>query len=406
MIQKLIAKEQRRQATRINMIASENTVSENVLRAMGSCLTNKYAEGYPNARYYAGNEITDLVEEYAVDLAKKLFHTEHANVQPHSGSQANQAAYMSVLKPGDTILSMSLDAGGHLTHGAKVSQTGKIYNIVQYGLDENGVLNYAEIEKLSKAHKPKMIIAGGSAYSLVIDFERIANICKDVETNVRKLKSSKGDERCYFLVDMAHFAGLVAAGLYPNPCKYADIVTSTTHKTLRGPRGGLILCKGELAKAIDKAVFPGVQGGPLVHVIAAKAVCFEEAMQESFKTYIQNVINNTAYLARGVQEAGLKLISGGTQTHLFLIDLSDLDRTGKQIAEELNERFGIVVNMNKIFNDKRKATETSGIRVGLPFITNNKRVDKNVLDELRDIFAHVILGTPEPKIKYIKKAFR
>ena len=392
MIQKLIRREQFRQSTTINMIASENTVSENVMRAMGSCLTNKYSEGYAGARYYAGNEITDLVEEYAVDLAKKIFMADHANVQPHSGSQANQAVYMAMLKPGATILSMSLDAGGHLTHGAKVSQSGQIYKIVHYGLDANGVIDYAQIEILAKQHKPKIIIAGGSAYSLIIDFERIAKICRE--------------NSCLFMVDMAHFAGLVATGFYPNPMKFADIVTSTTHKTLRGPRGGLILCKAEHAKAIDKAVFPGVQGGPLMHIIAAKAVCFEEAMQESFKTYMQKVINNTAYLAKGLQSAGMKLVGGGTESHLILIDLSDTQKSGAQVQDELEKRFGIVVNKNKIWGDKRSAQETSGIRLGLPFITNNKRVDKNVLDEIRDIFAHVILGTPEPKIRYIKKAFR
>ncbi|MDR0462090.1 MAG: serine hydroxymethyltransferase [Christensenellaceae bacterium] len=392
MIQSLIKREQKRQDTKINMIASENMVSKNVLKAMGSCFTNKYAEGYPSARYYAGNEIVDCVEEYACDLAKKLFLCEHANVQPHSGSQANQAAYMAILKPGDTILSMSLDAGGHLTHGASVSQAGQIYKIVQYGLDANGVIDYAGIEKLAKSTKPKLIVAGGSAYSLVIDFERISKIAKSVEA--------------YFMVDMAHFAGLVAAGFYPNPCKFADIVTSTTHKTLRGPRGGIILCREELAKAVDKAVFPGVQGGPLVHIIAAKAVCFEEALQPTFKTYIKNVIDNTAYLCKKLQESGIKMICNGTQTHLFLIDLTDTDKTGAQVSQDLEDKFGIIVNKNKIFNDKRSAKETSGIRVGCAFITNNKKVDKNVLEEIADCFKTVILGTSAPKIKLLKKVFK
>lgn len=375
------------------MIASENVVSDDVLAAMGSCLTNKYAEGYPQARYYAGNAIVDLVEEYAIDLAKKIFLCDHANVQPHSGSQANQAAYMAVVKPGETILSMSLDAGGHLTHGAKVSQAGQIYNIVHYGLDKDGVLDYAQIEELAKKHKPKLIVAGGSAYSLIIDFDRIAKVAKSVGA--------------YFMVDMAHFAGLVAAGLYPNPCQYADIVTSTTHKTLRGPRGGLILCRADLAKAIDKAVFPGIQGGPLMHIIAAKAICFEEALQPTFKTYSQNVINNTAYLCKSLQDAGIKMIAGGTQTHLFLIDLTDCPKTGEQVQNELEEKFGIVVNKNKIFNDKRTAKETSGIRVGLPHITNNKKVDINALNEIRDCITHVILGTPEkPKTKILNRIFR
>jgi glycine hydroxymethyltransferase len=362
------------------------------MRAMGSCFTNKYAEGYPGARYYAGNEIADLVEEYAIGLAKKLFLCEHANVQPHSGTQANQAAYLALLKPGDTVLAMALDAGGHLTHGAKVSQTGQFYNFVHYGLDHNGVIDYAQIEKLAEEHKPKLIVAGGSAYSLIIDFERISKIAKSIDA--------------YFMVDMAHFAGLVATAQYPNPCAFADVVTSTTHKTLRGPRSGLILCKAALAKAVDKAVFPGVQGGPLMHVIAAKAICFEEAMRADFVTYIKNVINNTAYLCRGLQEAGIKMVSGGTQTHLFLIDLTNTNKSGAQVQDELEKDFGVVVNKNKIFGDKRTAVETSGIRVGLAFITNNKRVDKNALDELRDIFAHVILGTPKPEIKVLKKIFK
>ena len=392
MIFSLIKREQKRQFSKINMIASENIASKDVMRAMGSCLTNKYAEGYPGARYYGGGEIVDLVEDYARDLAKKLFMAEHANVQPHSGSQANAAAYMAVLKPGDTILAMSLDAGGHLTHGAKVNFSGQIYNIVPYGLDEKGVLDYDGIEKLAKQHKPKLIQAGATAYSLVIDFERLSKIAKSVGA-------------C-FMVDMAHFAGLVAAELYPNPCIWADIVTSTTHKTLRGPRGGLILCKAELAKQIDKAVMPGTQGGPLMHIIAAKAVCFEEAMRPTFRTYIQNVINNTSYLCKALQAAGLKIISGGTQTHLFLVDLTETDKTGKQVQEELETRFKVVVNKNKIFGDKRNAVETSGIRVGLPFISNFRKVDKNALDELRDIFVHVIKGGPEPKIKILNKIFK
>jgi len=392
MIQKLIKREEARQHSMINMIASENLASKDVMRAMGSCLTNKYAEGYPGARYYAGNEITDLVEEYAIDLAKKLFLAEHANVQAHSGSQANQAAYMAVLKPNDTILAMSLDAGGHLTHGAKVSQSGQVYKVIHYGLDHNGIIDYAGIETLAKQHKPKMIVAGGSAYPLIIDFERISKAAKAVGA--------------YFMVDMAHFAGLVAAELYPNPMQWADIVTSTTHKTLRGPRGGLILCKESLAKAIDKAVFPGVQGGPFMNVIAAKAVCFEEAMQPGFKIYMQNVLNNTVYLCKGLQDAGIKMISGGTESHLFLVDLTDTAKSGAQVQDELEKNFRVVVNKNKIFGDKRTATETSGIRVGLAFITNNKKVDKNALDELRDIFAHVILGKPEPKIKVLRKIFK
>ena len=392
MIENLIKREQKRQSSKINMIASENMTSRAVMAASGSCLTNKYAEGYPGARYYAGNGIVDLVEEYAIDLAKKLFRAEHANVQPHSGSQANQAAYLAVLKPGDTILSMSLDAGGHLTHGAKVTAVGQIYNIVHYGLDKDGILDYAQIEALARQHKPKMIVAGGSAYAMIIDFKRIAEVAKAVGA--------------YFMVDMAHFAGLVAAGLYPNPVEFADIVTSTTHKTLRGPRGGLILCKKELAKQIDKAVFPGIQGGPFMHIIAAKAVCFEEAMQPSFRTYCDNIIKNTAYLCRGLKEAGLKMVGGGTESHLFLIDLTGLTKTGAQIQEILERDWNIVINKNKIFNDPRNATETSGIRVGLAFITNNPKLNKNALDELKDIFVHVILDGPKPRIKLLPKIFK
>lgn len=374
------------------MIASENVVSRDVMFAMGSCFTNKYAEGYPGGRYYNGNEFADCVEEYAVDLVKKLFLADHANVQPHSGSQANQAAYMAVLKPGDTILAMSLDAGGHLTHGAPVSQAGQIYKFVHYGLDKNGVIDYKQLEDLAKKNKPKLIIAGGSAYSLIIDFDRISKAAKSIGA--------------YFMVDMAHFAGLVASGLYPNPCKWADIVTSTTHKTLRGPRGGLILCTEALAKAIDKAVFPGIQGGPCIHTIAAKAVCFEEALSPSFKVYSQNVVNYTAYLCKELQKEGLKMVGGGTESHLFLIDLSDTNKSGREVADDLEKRFGIVVNKNKVVNDKRSAKETSGVRVGLAYITNNKKVDINVLNEIRDIFLHVILDRPEPKIKLLKKVFK
>jgi len=392
MIQELIAAEIKRQRKKINMIASENIASRDVMNAAGSVFTNKYAEGYPNARYYAGNENADLVEDYARDLAKKIFNAEHANVQPHSGSQANQAVYLAVLKPGDTILSMSLDAGGHLTHGAKVSSSGQFYKIVQYGLDNKGVIDYAQIEKLAKEAKPKLIVAGGSAYALIIDFERISKIAKSVGA--------------VFMVDMAHFAGIVASGLYPNPMEWADIVTSTTHKTLRGPRGGLILCKKEFAPAIDKAVFPGIQGGPFINVIAGKAICFEEALRPSFKVYIQNVLNNTKYLCESLKKAGVKMVSGGTETHLFLIDLTDTAKSGLQVQEELENKYGIIVNKNKIFGDKRTAKETSGIRVGLAFITNFKKVDMHALDELRDIFCHVILGTPEPKIKVLKKIFK
>jgi glycine hydroxymethyltransferase len=391
-IEKLIRAEARRQFSKINLIASENLASPAVMAAMGSCLNNKYAEGYPGARYYGGNEVVDQVENYARDLVKHIYGADHANVQPHCGSSANMAAYMAVLKPGDTILSMSLESGGHLTHGAKCSFSGQLYNVVHYGLDANGVLDYAAIERLAKQHKPKLILTGGSAYSLIIDFARIAKIAEETGA--------------IFMVDMAHFAGLVAAGLYPNPCEYADIVTSTTHKTLRGPRGGLILCKQQYAQAVDKAVFPGTHGGPFMHVIAAKAVCFEEALSPAFKKYQQDVIDNTRYLCEGLKKAGLKIISGGTETHLFMVDLSDNKKNGRDVQDELSAKYNIIVNKNTIQGDKRGVIRTSGIRIGLPFITNFPRVNKNALDELRDIIAAVVKDTPAPKIKYLNKIFK
>lgn len=391
-IQKLIKKENKRQWQKINLIASENIASKNVMRAMGSCLTNKYAEGYPGARYYSGCEVVDEVENYCRELACKVFEAEHANVQPHSGSSANMAVYFATIKPGDTILSMSLDAGGHLSHGAKVSFSGKLYNVVNYGLDEKGVIDYKNLEKLAKENKPKIIVAGCSAYSLIIDFERIAKIAKSVGA--------------IFMVDMAHFAGLVAAGLYPNPVKYADIVTTTTHKTLRGPRGGMILCKQEFAKAIDKAVFPGIQGGPLMNIIAAKAVCLEEALTPAYREYMSKVARNANYLCEELKKEGIKIVSGKTETHLFLIDLRDTNKSGKQVQDELEQKFGIVTNKNKIQDDPRTAVETSGIRIGLPFITNLKKVDHHVLDEIKDCIVAVVLDKPAPVLRYIPKVFK
>ena len=391
-IQKLIKKENKRQWQKINLIASENIASKNVMRAMGSCLTNKYAEGYPGARYYSGCEVVDEVENYCRELACKVFEAEHANVQPHSGSSANMAVYFATIKPGDTILSMSLDAGGHLSHGAQVSFSGKLYNVVNYGLDEKGVIDYKNLEKLAKENKPKIIVAGCSAYSLIIDFERIAKIAKSVGA--------------IFMVDMAHFAGLVAAGLYPNPVKYADIVTTTTHKTLRGPRGGMILCKQEFAKAIDKAVFPGIQGGPLMNIIAAKAVCLEEALTPAYREYMSKVARNANYLCEELKKEGIKIVSGKTETHLFLIDLRDTNKSGKQVQDELEQKFGIVTNKNKIQDDPRTAVETSGIRIGLPFITNLKKVDRNVLDEIKDCIVAVVLDKPTPVLRYIPKVFK
>jgi glycine hydroxymethyltransferase len=391
-IDNLIKEENKRQWKKINLIASENIASKAIMRAMGSCLTNKYAEGYPDHRYYSGCETVDKVENYCREMACRVFDAEHANVQPHCGSSANMAVYFATIKPGDTILSMSLDAGGHLTHGAAVSFSGKLYNIVNYGLDKNGVLDYNAIEKLAKQHKPKIILAGGSAYSLIIDFERIAKAAKSAGA--------------IFMVDMAHFAGLVAAGMYPNPCKYADIVTTTTHKTLRGPRGGMILCRNEYAKAIDKAIFPGCQGGPLMHIIAAKAVCMEETQSPEYKNYIDKVIKNTKYLCDALMKEGIKMISGGTETHLFLIDLRDTKKSGRQVQDELEQKFGIVTNKNKIQDDPRTAVETSGLRVGLAFITNLKKVDHNVLDEIKDCIVSVILDKPAPILKYIPRVFR
>jgi glycine hydroxymethyltransferase len=392
MIEKLIKEENRRQWQKINLIASENIASKNIMKAMGSCLTNKYAEGYPGARYYSGCEVIDKVEQYCRDMACIVFDAEHANVQPHCGSSANMAVYFATIKPGDTILSMSLDAGGHLTHGAAVSFSGQLYNIVNYGLDKDGILDYKQIEKLAKEHKPKIILAGGSAYSLIIDFERIAKVAKSVGA--------------IFMVDMAHFAGLVAAGFYPNPTQYADIVTTTTHKTLRGPRGGMILCKKEYAKAIDKAIFPGCQGGPLMNIIAAKAVCLEETQTPAYCGYMDKVIKNTNYLCEELKKAGIEIISGRTETHLFLIDLRKTNKSGKQVQDELERKYGIVTNKNKIQDDPRGANETSGIRIGLPFITNLKKVDHNILNEIKDCIVSVVLDKPAPVLKYIPKVFR
>jgi len=393
-IEKLIKAEEKRQFSKVNLIASENLVSEAVMRAAGSCLTNKYAEGYPGARYYGGCEVVDQVENHAINMAKQVFGAEHANVQPHCGSAANMAVYMAMLQPGDTILTLDFSAGGHLTHGAKVNFSGKLYNVVSYGLAEDGVLDYAGMEKLAKQHKPKLIQAGSTAYSLIPDIERIAKIAKD--------------NNALFMFDMAHVAGLVAAGLHPNPCEHADFVTSTTHKTLRGPRGGLILCKKEHAAAVDKCIMPGIQGGPLMHIIAAKAVCFEETQHPSFKKYQQDVIDNAKYLCEGLMEAGLKVVSNGTQTHLFSIDLiaSESKKSGKQVEDELNEKYNIVVNRNMVPGDTRGPLHASGIRIGLPFISNFKKVDKNALDELRDILVAVVKDTPAPEVKLLRKIFK
>ena len=349
-----ITSELRRQEEGIELIASENYASPAVLAAQGSPLTNKYAEGYPAKRYYGGCEYVDVAEALALDRVKRLFGAEYANVQPHSGSQANQAVYMSVLKPGDTILGMSLAHGGHLTHGASVSSSGKLYNAIPYGLDANEVLDYDQVRSLAKEHRPKMIVAGASAYSLRTDWKRFREIADEVGA--------------YLFVDMAHYAGLVAAGVYPSPVGIADFVTSTTHKTLRGPRGGVILAKAEHEKALNSAIFPGIQGGPLMHVIAAKAVAFQEALQPAFKEYQQQVLKNAQTMAEQLTRRGLRIVSGRTESHVFLVDLRAKKSTGKD-AEALLGRAHITVNKNAIPNDPEKPFVTSGIRVGSPAMT-------------------------------------
>jgi glycine hydroxymethyltransferase len=349
-----ISKENQRQEDHIELIASENYVSWAVMEAQGSQLTNKYAEGYPGKRYYGGCEHVDVVEQLAIDRAKKLFGADCANVQPNSGSQANQAVFMAFLKPGDTILGMNLAMGGHLTHGSPVNMSGKWFNVVPYGLNADEDIDYVALEKLAHEHKPKLIIAGASAFALKIDFERFAKIAKAVGA--------------IFMVDMAHYAGLVAAGFYPNPVPHADVVTSTTHKTLRGPRGGLILMKAEHEKAINSAIFPGLQGGPLEHVIAAKAVAFKEAMSKEFKAYQEQVVDNAQVMAKVLKQRGLRIVSGRTESHVFLVDLQAKNITGKD-AEAALGKAHITVNKNSIPNDPQKPFVTSGIRIGTPAMT-------------------------------------
>jgi glycine hydroxymethyltransferase len=355
---KAIANEARRQEDHVELIASENYASPRVMEAQGSVLTNKYAEGYPGKRYYGGCEYVDVAEKLAIERLKQLFGADYANVQPHSGSQANQAVYFALLQPGDTILGMSLAHGGHLTHGAKVNLSGKIFNAVQYGIDpESGLVDYNEVERLAVEHKPKMIVAGFSAYSQILDWGRFRAIADKIGA--------------YLFVDMAHIAGLVAAGEYPNPIEHAHVVTSTTHKTLRGPRGGIIVAKGlgeELEKKLQSIVFPGIQGGPLMHVIAAKAVAFKEALEPSFKTYQAQVVKNAKAMAKTFIERGYKIVSGGTENHLMLIDLIGRDATGKD-AEAALGKAHITVNKNAVPNDPRSPFVTSGLRVGTPAIT-------------------------------------
>ncbi|KYH30095.1 MULTISPECIES: serine hydroxymethyltransferase [Clostridium] len=351
----IIEMESRRQNHNIELIASENFTSKAVMEAMGSCLTNKYAEGYPDKRYYGGCEEVDKVEKLAIERLKTLFKAEHANVQPHSGSQANMAVYLSVLNPGDTILGMNLSHGGHLTHGSPVNFSGRLFNFISYGVNkETELIDYDELRNLAIVHKPKMIVAGASAYSRIIDFERIKSICDEVGA--------------YFMVDMAHIAGLVAAGYHPSPVPYADFVTTTTHKTLRGPRGGAILCKEKYAKNLDKAIFPGIQGGPLMHIIAAKAVCFGEALKPEYKEYINQVVKNAKVLEEELKKYNFRIVSGGTDNHLLLIDLTNKDITGKD-AEKLLDSVGITVNKNTIPFETKSPFITSGIRIGTPAVT-------------------------------------
>ncbi|KOR76246.1 serine hydroxymethyltransferase [Paenibacillus solani] len=364
--------ELKRQRSNIELIASENIVSEAVIEAMGSVLTNKYAEGYPGKRYYGGCERVDIVEDIARDRAKELFGAEHVNVQPHSGAQANMAVYLAALKPGDTVLGMNLAHGGHLTHGSPVNASGLLYNFVAYGVQEDTFLiDYDEVRKAAFKHRPRMIVAGASAYPRVIDFEKLAAIANDVGA--------------LFMVDMAHIAGLVAAGVHPSPVPHAHFVTTTTHKTLRGPRGGMILCKQAWAQAIDKAVFPGSQGGPLMHVIASKAVALGEALDPSFKTYAENVVKNAKVLADTLIEEGLNIVSGGTDNHLMLVDTRNLDITGKD-AEKVLDSIGITVNKNAIPFDPTSPFVTSGIRIGTPAITS-RGMDEQAMVTIAKIIA-------------------
>ncbi len=366
--------ELKRQSSNIELIASENFTSLTVMAAMGSHLTNKYAEGYPGKRYYGGCEYVDISEDLARDRMKALFGAEHANVQPHSGSQANMGVYMAVLEPGDKILGMNLSDGGHLTHGSPVNFSGKLYNFVSYGVDAEGWIDYDNLREMAIAEKPKMIVSGASAYSRIIDFAKIREICDEVGA--------------LMMVDMAHIAGLIAADLHPNPVPYADFVTTTTHKTLRGPRGGAILCKEEYAKAIDKTIFPGIQGGPLMHIIAAKAVCFKEAMSDEFKAYQKKVVENASTLADALKSKGFHIVSGGTDNHLMLVDLRNKDITGKA-AEKLLDEIGITTNKNTVPNETASPFVTSGIRIGTPASTT-RGFGKEEMLEIADIISWTI----------------
>lgn len=364
-----------RQRSKIELIASENFVTRAVMEAMGSVLTNKYAEGYPGRRYYGGCEYVDVVEDLARNRVKELFGAEHANVQPHSGAQANMAVYFSVLQPGDTVLGMNLSHGGHLTHGSGVNFSGKLYNFVAYGVDkETHRIDYEEVRKIAVEHRPRMIVAGASAYPRIIDFAKMREIADEVGA--------------YLMVDMAHIAGLVATGHHPSPIPYAHFTTSTTHKTLRGPRGGLILTSNEFAKSIDKSIFPGIQGGPLMHVIAGKAVAFKEALEPDFKSYSQKIIDNATALASALTEQGFQLVSGGTDNHLVLIDVRNFNLTGKEAERRLDE-VGITVNKNTIPFDPASPMVTSGVRIGTPAVTT-RGMDPQAMSEIAEVF-HMVL---------------
>lgn len=389
-LKNMIDLELNRQRNKLEMIASENFVSEAVMEAQGSVLTNKYAEGYSGKRYYGGCEYVDMVETLAIERAKKLFGAEHVNVQPHSGSQANFGVYFALLKPGDTIMGMNLSHGGHLTHGSPVNVSGTYFNVIPYGVNaETQEIDYDEMHKIAVENKPKLIIGGGSAYSRIIDFKKMADIAHEVGA--------------IFMVDMAHFAGLVAAGLHPNPVEYADVVTTTTHKTLRGPRGGMILCKEQYAKAIDKAIFPGIQGGPLMHVIAAKAVAFGEALKPEFKEYAKQVVTNAKVLATALQKEGFKIVSGGTDTHVMLVDVRSCGLTGK-VAEFLLDEVGITCNKNTIPFDPESPFVTSGIRLGTPALTTRGLKEAD-MEEIASIIS-LVLKNSEDKAKHEEAAKR
>ena len=380
----LIEEETKRQQSKIELIASENFVSKAVMAAMGSTLTNKYAEGYPGKRYYGGCEVVDKIEDLARERAKELFGADHANVQPNSGSQANQAVFFAVLKPGDTVMGMNLSHGGHLTHGSPVNISGKHYNIVSYEVDkETGLIDYECVRSKALEHRPKMIIAGASAYARAIDFKKFKEIADEVGA--------------YLMVDMAHIAGLIAAGLHPSPVPYADFVTTTTHKTLRGPRGGMILCKEEHAKAIDKAIFPGIQGGPLMHVIAGKAVCFKEALTEEFNTYQKQVIENAKALCNALIDRGFTIVSGGTDNHLMNVDLRNKQITGKD-AEHLLDKIGITCNKNTIPFDPESPFVTSGIRLGTPAVTTRGMKEED-MTEIAEIMSLALSNFEENKVQ-------